>query len=78
MSTHEKVFEEILPNECIDGMCEHQAREVDCPPVEVEVCSECRVYYEDRDMVLLTLWEQAERQGHQPLPQVLEPADGEL
>lgn len=58
---HVKAIEEILAAACLDGECKHNG---ECPPVSVEVCSECRTEYEDGDMVLLTPWTVAEAQGH--------------
>jgi len=64
--THVKVQEEIYPNDCIDGACEHAQAdpEIECPVVLVDVCSDCRESAEDGAIVILTSWAAAEAAGH--------------
>jgi len=64
MAEHVKVVEEILPADCMYGECDHAEDKDDCPLVSVEVCSECREFFDDGDLELLTPWAEAEARGH--------------
>ncbi len=64
MAEHLKVIEEVLPADCMYGECGHANDLDDCTAVSMEVCSECREYFDDGDLVLLTPWATAEARGH--------------